>query len=1061
MPSIKNIDKFVQLLNSLGDEPQLLEKRGQEIEPAVVPDKTPVEANPFLANLDDTDTPDLTAGLDLFDDDDLLADDDDLDIGAPDLEIDDDFSLDDVDVSDNTEVVPADTFNLDGLDDLGNTDVEPDNSLDIESLDDLGNIEPEIPLDIDTLDDLGITDAEPDVSLDLDDIGSTETEPEDSFDLDALDDIAVDETESLDIDTLDDLDMTETTDTEPDDSFDLDGLDDLGTSDSESLDIDSLEDLDIAETDSEDSFDLDGLDDLETTDTVSDDFLDLDGLDEVDDTATGSDEPLNLDDISNSDTDEPFELEELGELSDEDLDTSPESLSDDGIKEIDIDDIGMEEETTDTMDFDELSIEDEVLEDDFGALEDDDSDEFSLGDFGDSFNFDKEDSSSSIVLEEFSDDAPEVEEETQEKQYTQEEFDNIKKALVGLPLNVKIVIEEEIAENGLFGSKLDGLVDLLIEDATLKEIVKYLNKKLGHKIKISSSFAKLTATDFEKKKLTFSYILLNTVLPKLKWIFPITIVLALLYLAGYFWGYKILKSEQIYKNGHELILIDKYEEAYDEFLLAFNTHRKTKWYHIYADTYHQRKAFGFAEIIYLQILNENSTDLGTILAYAQMKGFDEGEYEKATNFLIGYIDRGYRNYDIMETLADLYMQWSKVDPARYEDARLWYAETMTTHGPKPRVLFKFLNYFIATDNLKEVQAYRRMFEISESVKVEGDSYARMAGYLMDKDIVENVRETLFRGIKDDPRNPNLHYQLARYFKSIDNDREVEKAARNAIFYYEYGGHLTAEELAYLVDSKRLLGLLYSKEERYLAAEQNFQGAVSLYENLRDRNFVETDEKFGAIYADYGDIFYYAGNSYSSAYNLYNKAEENMYNTPELSYKKGFINYQQDNLKDALFEFHEAEDIRVSRESILFAKANTLSKRGSYSSALTYYNMHLRYLKKQEDEHEVLYPEENEAHLAIIENTIRVYNNMGVTLYKLYGEKALPEVGMAFTKSTEKYDYLTRDPDFLIRSGLKDLAYYNTKAILYPDKEMELMLYNSISKDFKDLNLGIVSSLNQE
>lgn len=84
--------------------------------------------------------------------------------------------------------------------------------------------------------------------------------------------------------------------------------------------------------------------------------------------------------------------------------------------------------------------------------------------------------------------------------------------------------------------------------------------------------------------------------------------------------------------------------------------------------------------------------------------------------------------------------------------------------------------------------------------------------------------------------------------------------------------------------------------------------------------------------------------------------------------------------------------------------------------------------------------------------------MGVTLYKLYREKALPEVGMAFTRSTEYYDYLTRDPDFLIRSGLKDLAYYNTKAVLYPDKEMELLLYNSIAMDFYDLNLGIVSNL---
>ncbi len=167
------------------------------------------------------------------------------------------------------------------------------------------------------------------------------------------------------------------------------------------------------------------------------------------------------------------------------------------------------------------------------------------------------------------------------------------------------------------------------------------------------------------------------------------------------------------------------------------------------------------------------------------------------------------------------------------------------------------------------------------------------------------------------------------------------------------------------------------------------------------------------------------------------------------------------MEGALKEFHEAEDIRLEREPIMFAKANTLSYRGSYSSALTYYNMHLRRLQRLESENDTLYPEENESHLAIIENYIRVYNNIGVTMYKLYGEKALPEVGMSFTKSTEYYDYLTRDPDFLIRSGRKDYAYYNTKAILYPNKEMELLLYNGISKDFEDLNLGIVTRLKAE
>ena len=601
-------------------------------------------------------------------------------------------------------------------------------------------------------------------------------------------------------------------------------------------------------------------------------------------------------------------------------------------------------------------------------------------------------------------------------------------------------------------------MELLIKNASVKDIVKYVNKKLGHKIKISSSFVKLTALELENKKKKFAYIFVNQVIPKLIITLLASISLSLLFLAVYFWVYKVVKSENIYKEGQELILVDKYEEAYDKFLEAFNTHKKQKWYYIYADTYRERKAYDYAEIVYLEILNEDSKELRAVLSYSQMKGFDQAEYAKATNFIINYIDQGYKTYDLYITLGDLYMKWGVVDSNEYENARLWYSEVMNAYGPKPPVLFKFLDYFVATDNLEQVLKQRRMYEISTNITVNGDSYARMAGYLIDKGIVENVRETLFRGIKDNPRNPNIHYQLARYFNTIGNSREVEKALRNAAFYYSYGGALTLEELTSFIDTKRLLGDLYSKDERYIASEQNYSGAATLYENLRDRNIVDTDEKYGEIYSGYGDIFYYAGNSYTTAKNLYAKAEDNGFSTPELSYKKGYIDYEENDMESALYEFHKSEDIHLDRQSILFAKANTLAYRGSYSSAITYYKMFLRILEKLESEHETLYPGENDEHLALIENYIKVYNNMGVALYNLNGEKALPEVGMAFTKSTEYYDYLTRDPDFLIRSGRKDLAYYNTKAVLFPDKNMELLLYNTIAKDFNDLNLGVVLSV---
>ncbi len=1147
MPSIKNIDKFAEVLNSLGDEPRILQERGQRIESPVVPDKTQDLDNPFLVDIENNendDMPDLSADLEAFDSDlDLNFDDidsgEDFD-GIPDLDIDDDFDEnlvtgdDDLDTSPNLDDFGS-TEDLDSIEDVDTLDDDLDTSPNLDdfgSTEDLDSIE-----DVDTLDDdldtslnldsfdnnedldstegIDSIDDDFDSSLNLDDFGSTQ-DFDSIEDVDSLDD---DLDTSLNLDNFDnteDLDSIEDVDTLDDDldtslnldSFDntqdLDSIEDVDNLDDDldtslnldsfdnTEDLDPIEDLDSLDDDLDTSLNLDDFGSTEDLDSIEDinsldDDLDtslnlddfgstqdldsieyVDSLDDESDTVSDLDSFEDLEEIEDLDDIEEFDdLEELSDISDEDLDTSPDTLDDDlGIQDIDIedieeiDDVNEIDELPDDTGFGSLSIEDEVLEEEFGSLDDDEEDEFSLGDFGDSFNFDKEDTSSSLVLEEFEDKEEEEILQKEEITYTKEEFEQIKNTLRNLPLNLRMVIEEEVAENGLFGPKLEELVTLLIDDAPIKDIVKFVNKKLGHNVKVSPAFVKLTALDFEKQKQKFSYILINVVFPKLKWIFPITILGSLLFLAGYFFVYKVVKSENIYKNGYELILQDRYEEAFDSFMDSFNVHRKSKWYHIYADTYLERKAYNYAEKIYLQIINENSSDLGAILKYSWMKAFEEGEFEKAANFLLDYVNHGYRDYELMVTLGDIYMKWATYNSKYYEEARLWYAETMNKYGPKPDILFKYLNYFIETDNLQEVKNYRRMFEISSDIKVDGDIYAKMAGYLMDKGIVDNVRETLFRGLNDNSRNPNLHYQLARYFASIDNYREVEKAARNAIFYYEYGGELTKEELSSLVDTKRILGDLYSKDEMYLAAEKNYKEASTIYENLLERNFVEKDEKFGKIYAGYGDIFYYAGNSYNSAKNLYTLAEENSYSTPELSYKKGFINYQNNDMESALVSFHASENIKENREQVMFAKANTLAFRGSYSSALTYYNMHLRYLQKIEEENETLYPADNQSHLALLENYIRLYNNIGVNLYKLKGDTALPEVGMAFTKSTEYYDYLTRDPELLIRSGLKDLAYYNTKAVLYPTKNMELLMYNAIPKDFKDLNLGIVASVQQ-
>jgi hypothetical protein len=403
MPSINNIEKFAEILNSLGDEPARLEKRGEILEKAKVPPKTPKEENPFLVN----------------------PDQDNIDV--PNL--------------------------LDGLDDFDS------------------------PLEVDDFEDIPHIDQVPDLEEDSDfDPFDTDLEPSGLM-------------EPEDFDSLDLNDNTETID-ELDSSFDLNDFADT------SNDLDDLSDFpsDLDNEESEDSFI--GIDDLS-------DFLET--------------------------QDEPEELGTLNSIDDIDELITMES-DDTGIQDIDIDDIDVfSDDVEEIEDIDgidepsdffsqETSLEDDVLEDDFGSLDDDDADEFSLGDFGDTFNLD-EDNSSLLALDELSEEKIEEEAEIEELKITPEEFESLKKNLFNLPLNVRIAIEEEIAENGLFGKRLEELAYLLIDGSSAKEIVKYLNKKLGHKLKISPFFAKITAEELEAKKKDFPMYLLIRFYQKLNGLF--------------------------------------------------------------------------------------------------------------------------------------------------------------------------------------------------------------------------------------------------------------------------------------------------------------------------------------------------------------------------------------------------------------------------------------------------------------------------------------------------------------------------------------------------------------
>ena len=97
--------------------------------------------------------------------------------------------------------------------------------------------------------------------------------------------------------------------------------------------------------------------------------------------------------------------------------------------------------------------------------------------------------------------------------------------------------------------------------------------------------------------------------------------------------------------------------------------------------------------------------------------------------------------------------------------------------------------------------------------------------------------------------------------------------------------------------------------------------------------------------------------------------------------------------------------------------------------------------------------EDPAHRSVVEYMIRTTNNLGVTMNRLYAETSDPakySEGLVYlSESAELAENYRRDAATLTRSDVINLAYLNTREVLYPRDEYELQIYNDIPEDLDD------------
>jgi hypothetical protein len=664
----------------------------------------------------------------------------------------------------------------------------------------------------------------------------------------------------------------------------------------------------------------------------------------------------------------------------------------------------------------------------------------------------------------------------EEVSLTEEELKALINTLATYPLNVRIACEETIAEQVIPPAQLSELVKLLIAGSSAHDAAKLLSKILKKTITVPKGYK--TGEELEEEQASFAYIFIHKFLPFARIAFVVALLAASVVYLSWQFIYKPLAADSLYKRGYELILSgepNNYTIANQYFNDAFGIHRVKDWFYKYAERFRDERQYLHAEDKYEMLLRVYPHDKKGALDYAAMEAYYLRNYEKADRIVRREIlDYSIDDRDGLLALGDVNLAWGEIDKARYEEAREAYARHLAIYGFSDPVLERMMLYFIRTDKLVDVLPLQRHFMGSPKSKIGASSLAELGGYLLDKrfevpngvpdenvEHIEGIKDILLRAAKLDGTLPEPHYHLARYYEFYGdpvNERVTLEAASRA---FDNAKLETPTRVRYRVDTQRKLAGLMMEAREFIPAENALVKGVNIYEDAVSRRVLARAPEYGRLYADLGDIEYFAKTGdMARAGRYYLDSEANGWMPPEIEYRLGAAWYRQGAFHNALERFFNvSKDIPFNRKLL-----NTLGVvsfvNSDYFASEAYYKRLLTMLRRDRDRLPIVLPDNVPEHRVLLERMMIAENNMGVTMNALAGRAGKPSyrseaLGM-FSESARIWDALERDQKTMVRPGLTDpalpgasLPYLNIRQTLYPVSGESAQMFARIDADVLD------------
>jgi tetratricopeptide (TPR) repeat protein len=667
---------------------------------------------------------------------------------------------------------------------------------------------------------------------------------------------------------------------------------------------------------------------------------------------------------------------------------------------------------------------------------------------------------------------PAAKEEPEEISLDETDLANFRRTLAAYPLNLRLAVEEIIAERAVPPDQMAELVRLLVRGALPKEAAALAGKIMGKAIPIPKGFQKKTGEQLEAERGSFAYVFVHNFLPVFRLFLFIAVTAASCSYLVWRFVYTPIHAENIYRLGYDRIAAGEYERANQRFSQAFNIHRDKNWFYRYAEAFRDQRQYIYAEEKYDELLSHYPRDKKGVLDYAAMETYYLRNYEKADLLLRrNILELNPNDPDALLAQGDNALAWGEIDSARYEDARFAYARLLERYGWTDPVAERMLKYFIRTDNLKEVIPLQSFFMDDPKKTISAETLAELGGYLLDKrteevrgvpneyrEQISGVRDVLLRAVSLGPGLPEAHYHLSRYYRNLSSARDEQLTLEVALRAFDGAAEESVRRRVYHIEALKRDAEILAGQREYFRAEEQLVKAIGLYQNALDRRLLVPAAQFGQLYAAMGDLEYFTkSGDMEMSLNYYWEAEKNGYSSPEMLYRMGAAHYQREEWAPALERFFASSSRLPLNRRLLLALGNTCYQRGDLYAAQGYYNRLLDLLDAERSRLPVLLPNDRPEYIELAERLMIGQNNLGATLESLArrggSPRYLARAAGLYVQSAQAWDALTRNPQTMIRLGAAapsspgtSLPFLNSRNLLYPQAGYEPQLFVRIDKD---------------